>query len=88
MTPFDGDKKTVLHEVCGHNLARLPRTSTKCEGWVWLGITFFWALPKTLHKDVAKGDAVRSDADHLGDDRKHQGETEQCRLTANTPRFA
>ena len=33
-------------------------------------------------------DDVRGDAEHLGDDRKHPGETEQCKLTTNTPKCA
>ena len=43
--------------------------------------TFF--RPRTLQWPRQVVDDVRVDAKHLGDDRKHLGETDQCRLTPN-----
>ena len=55
-------------------------------------------FPKTQQQRTSVADDVRCDAKHLSDDRKHPvvrnietmtadttGETEQCRLTVNTP---
>ena len=77
----DGISKGGIELLYSHEGWHAPPNSVR-DGCAYDSVSSLF----TSSRDTAEPRQPLIGSEHLSDDRKHPGETEQCRLTANTPK--